>query len=66
MESFCKQIGLRMKGPGMRWKGGNVTAVAALVSHWSLDVERCGLFDAMPGTNGGPALAAFLRYTRGV
>jgi hypothetical protein len=37
MESFCKQLGQRMKGPGMRWNIGNVTPMATLVSLWSND-----------------------------
>jgi hypothetical protein len=37
MESFCKQLGQRMKGPGMRWNINNVTAMAALVSLWAND-----------------------------
>lgn len=32
MESFCKQLGHRLKGPGMRWANRNVNAVAAMVS----------------------------------
>jgi hypothetical protein len=51
MESFCKQIGLRMSGPGMRWNQGNVSAMASLVSRWSLDAERCELFGADPCLN---------------
>ena len=51
MESFCKQIGLRMKGPGMRWNEGNVSPMASLVSRWSLDAERCELFGAVPCAN---------------
>jgi len=35
MESFCKQLGQRLKGPGMRWSKHNVTPMAALVSLWS-------------------------------
>jgi len=35
MESFCKQLGLRLKGPGMRWSIGNVSPMAALVSLWT-------------------------------
>jgi hypothetical protein len=35
MESFCKQLGQRMKGPGMRWNLNNVTAMATLVSLWA-------------------------------
>jgi hypothetical protein len=37
MESFCKQLGQRMKGPGMRWNINNVTAMATLVSLWAND-----------------------------
>jgi hypothetical protein len=51
MESFCKQIGLRMKGPGMRWNEGNVSPMASLVSRWSLDGERCPMFGAVPSAN---------------
>lgn len=40
MESFCKQIGQRMKGPGMFWSTANVTPMAHLVSRWSLEPER--------------------------
>ena len=35
MESFCKQLGRRLKGPGMRWSIGTVNPMAALVSLWS-------------------------------
>jgi hypothetical protein len=35
MESFCKQLGQRLKGPGMRWSVRNVDSMAALVSLWS-------------------------------
>jgi hypothetical protein len=35
MESFCKQLGTRLKGPGMRWSVKNVTPIAALVSLWA-------------------------------
>jgi hypothetical protein len=34
MESFCKQLGQRLKGPGMRWSMRNVDPMAALVSLW--------------------------------
>jgi hypothetical protein len=44
MESFCKQIGQRMKGPGMRWSVHNVTPMASLVSRWSLEPEHCSIF----------------------
>ena len=37
MESFCKQLGLRMKGPGMRWSKHNVSAMANLVCRWATD-----------------------------
>lgn len=40
MESFCKQLGGRMKGPGMFWSTQNVTPIAMLVSRWSLEPER--------------------------
>jgi len=35
MESYCKQLGGRLKGPGMRWRSGNVDAMATLVSLWA-------------------------------
>lgn len=35
MESFCKQLGQRLKGPGMRWNRTNVTPMATLVSLWA-------------------------------
>jgi hypothetical protein len=35
MESFCKQLGSRLKGRGCRWKKDNVTPMATLVSLWS-------------------------------
>jgi hypothetical protein len=44
MESHCKQLGLRMKGPGMRWKTSNVESMANLVSRWSTCPEAA--FDA--------------------
>jgi hypothetical protein len=37
MESFCKQLGQRMKGPGMRWNINNVTVMGTLVSLWAND-----------------------------
>ncbi len=40
MESFCKQLSGRMKGPGMFWSVRNVTPMAMLVSRWSLEPER--------------------------
>ena len=48
MESFCKQIGLRMKGPGMHWSVKNVSPMAMLVSRWSLDGQHNSLFGAVP------------------
>ena len=35
MESFCKQLGQRLKGPGMRWSTANIDPMAALVSLWT-------------------------------
>jgi ribosomal protein L37AE/L43A len=35
MESFCKQLGQRLKGPGMRWDMGNVSFMANMVSLWA-------------------------------
>lgn len=40
MESFCKQLGLRLKGSGMRWNVNNVTAMANLVSRWIADPQH--------------------------
>jgi len=37
MESYCKQLGRRLKGPGMRWRGANVMPMATLVSLWAND-----------------------------
>jgi hypothetical protein len=37
MESFCKQLGQRLKGPGMRWNVGHVTWMANMVSLWAND-----------------------------
>jgi len=37
MESFCKQLGQRLKGPGMRWNRQNVGPMAALVTLWAQD-----------------------------
>ena len=37
MESFCKQLGGRLKGPGMRWASVNVDPMVALVSLWASD-----------------------------
>jgi hypothetical protein len=37
MESFCKQLGQRLKGPGMRWSLPNLDPMAALVSLWAND-----------------------------
>lgn len=47
MESFCKQIGMRMKGPGMHWSVRNVTPMAMLVSRWSLDPQHASVFGAL-------------------
>ena len=35
MESFCKQLGQRLKGPGMRWSLQNIDPMATLVSLWA-------------------------------
>lgn len=35
MESTCKQLGRRLKGPGMRWRGDNLTPMAQLISLWN-------------------------------
>ena len=40
MESFCNQLGLRMKGPGMHWSERNVTSMAMLVSHFSINPDQ--------------------------
>jgi hypothetical protein len=40
MESLCKQLGLRLKGPGMRWSTKNVSAMAYLVARWAVDPQR--------------------------
>lgn len=40
MESLCKQMGLRLKGPGMRWSTRNVSAMAYLVARWAVDPKR--------------------------
>jgi hypothetical protein len=37
MESFCKQLGQRLKGPGMRWSIPNLNPMAALVCLWMQD-----------------------------
>jgi hypothetical protein len=37
MESLCKQLGLRMKGAGMRWSVKNVSSMACLVARWAVD-----------------------------
>ena len=34
MESYCKQLGRRLKGPGMRWHQANVDPMASLLSLW--------------------------------
>jgi rubredoxin len=35
MESFCKQLGQRLKGPGMRWSIAHLDSMTALVSLWT-------------------------------
>jgi hypothetical protein len=35
MESTCKQLGRRLKGPGMRWRTDNLTPMAHLISLWT-------------------------------
>ena len=35
MESTCKQLGRRLKGPGMRWRSDNLTPMACLISLWN-------------------------------
>lgn len=35
MESTCKQLGVRLKGPGMRWREDNLTPMATLISLWA-------------------------------
>lgn len=37
MESHCKQLGQRLKGPGMRWHRQNVDPMAALICLWTDD-----------------------------
>jgi hypothetical protein len=37
MESFCKQLGQRLKGPGMQWSIPNVNPMAALACLWTQD-----------------------------
>lgn len=37
MESFCEQLGQRLKGPGMRWNKTNVTPMATMVGLWAND-----------------------------
>ena len=37
MESLCKQLGLRLKGSGMRWSARNVSPMAYLVARWAVD-----------------------------
>jgi hypothetical protein len=37
MESFCKQLGRRLKGAGMRWTAANVSPMATMVSLWATD-----------------------------
>jgi hypothetical protein len=40
MESLCKQLGMRLKGPGMRWCLKNVSGMAYLVARWAVDPAR--------------------------
>lgn len=35
MESFCKQVGQRLSGPGMRWSERNIEPIAALATLWA-------------------------------
>jgi hypothetical protein len=37
MESLCKQLGLRLKGSGMRWGAKNVGPMAYMVARWAVD-----------------------------
>jgi len=37
MESYCKQLGQRLKGPGMRWARASVEPMAALTTLWAQD-----------------------------
>jgi hypothetical protein len=40
MESLCKQMGQRLKGPGMRWSTKNISGMAYLVARWAVDPPR--------------------------
>lgn len=40
MESLCKQMGQRLKGPGMRWSLKNVSGMAYVVARWAVDPRR--------------------------
>ena len=46
MESFCKQLGHRLKGAGMRWNLAHVTPMAMLVSNWCTVAENSPVFGA--------------------
>jgi len=39
MESYCKQLGLRLKGRGMRWSAESISPMATLVSYWSYEAQ---------------------------
>lgn len=40
MESLCKQLGQRLKGPGMRWSLKNISGMAYVVARWAVDPPR--------------------------
>ena len=40
MESLCKQMGQRLKGPGMRWSLKNISGMAYMVARWAVDPRR--------------------------
>jgi hypothetical protein len=40
MESLCKQMGQRLKGPGMRWSLKNISGMAYVVARWAVDPRR--------------------------
>lgn len=40
MESLCKQMGQRLKGPGMRWSLKNINGMAYVVARWAVDPRR--------------------------
>lgn len=46
MESFCKQLGHRLKGAEMRWNLAPVTPMAMLVSNWCILAETSPVFGA--------------------